>query len=355
MRLGKARNHVPVLLEVDVTEARAALGRRKQQGGPDVSFTAWVVKCIAQAAAEHRRVHAVRGRRWGGRGPALARRTPVMARAALIGRRTLVTFADVDMSLAVYRRLTGDDAGDRLPMPFVVRKVNEKSLEELSSEIRAAQSRPLPQDQQWLEPDGLVPPLWLLRLAVAAPARLRDWLYWDRLLGDPFRVKKTMGTVMVTSVPLTSKSGGGAWGIPTGIHPLLVALGAIGRRPGHGRRRRRAARDAQHDRALRPRRRRRPARGALPAAPQRAHGRRLLALTLAPRRADSGPPSALRLVPAGLGLTRPGPSARVPRTSVCWGTPNSPHAIPASNPWRSVLRLEIPVSPHLRATLGAIT
>ena len=66
MRLGRARNHVPVLLEVDVTEARAALGRRKQQGGPDVSFTAWVVKCIAQAASEHRRVHAVRGRRWGG-------------------------------------------------------------------------------------------------------------------------------------------------------------------------------------------------------------------------------------------------------------------------------------------------
>ena len=231
MRLGRARNHVPVLLEVDVTEARAALGRRKQQGGPGVSFTAWVVRCIAQAASEHRRVHAVRGRRWGGRGPAVTRRTPVMARAALIGRRTLVTFADVDMSLAVYRRLTGDDAGDRLPMPFVVRKVNEKSLEQLSAEIRAAQSRPLPQDQQWLEPDGLVPPLWLLRLAVAAPARLRDWLYWDRLLGDPFRVKRTMGTVMVTSVPLTSKSGGGAWGIPIGIHPLIVALGAIGRRP----------------------------------------------------------------------------------------------------------------------------
>ena len=301
MRLGRARNHVPVLLEVDVTEARAALGRRKQQGGPDVSFTAWAVKCIAQAASEHRRVHAVRGRRWGGGGPAVARRTPVMARAALIGRRTLVTFADVDMSLAVYRRLTGDDAGDRLPMPFVVRKVNEKSLEQLSGEIRAAQSRPLPQDQQWLEPDGLVPPLWLLRLAVAAPARLRDWLYWDRLLGDPFRVKKTMGTVMVTSVPLTSKSGGGAWGIPH-RHPS-PHRGARGHRsaPRHGRRRRRAARRAQHDRALRPRRRRRPARGALPAPPHRAHGRRLLALTRASHRADSGPRSALRLVPAASG------------------------------------------------------
>jgi pyruvate/2-oxoglutarate dehydrogenase complex dihydrolipoamide acyltransferase (E2) component len=38
--------------------------------------------------------------------------------------------------------------------------------------------------------------------------------------------------VMVTSVPLTSRSGGAAWGIPAGLHPLIVALGAIGRRPG---------------------------------------------------------------------------------------------------------------------------
>jgi hypothetical protein len=214
VRLGKMRHHVPVLLEVDVTEARAALALRKQQGGPDVGFTAWAVKCIAEAAARHGRVHAVR------QGRALGR------------PRRLVVFADVDMALAVYRRIEGDDSGERLPMPFVVRKVNEKSLTQLSDEIRDAQSRPLPQDQQWMNPDADVPPPWLVRLGMAAPRRLRDWLYWDRLLADPFRVKRTMGTVMVTSVPLTTRSGGAAWPIPPGIHPLNVALGAIGRRPG---------------------------------------------------------------------------------------------------------------------------
>jgi pyruvate/2-oxoglutarate dehydrogenase complex dihydrolipoamide acyltransferase (E2) component len=222
-RLGRARNHVPILLEVDVTAARAALARRKQQGGADVSFTAWACKCIAQAAAQHPRVHAVRGR--AGLGGGLAARIP-------LGPHTIVTFADVDMTLAVYRRLTGDESGERLPMPFVVRKVNEKGLEELNDEIRAAQSRPLPEDQQWLDPEADVPPPWLIRLGFAAPAWLRDRLYWDRLLGDPLRVKRTMGTVMVTSLPLTTKSGGAAWGIPSGIHPLLVALGAVGRRAG---------------------------------------------------------------------------------------------------------------------------
>jgi len=235
MRLGKARNHVPVLLEVDVSDARAALAARKQQGGPDVSFTAWACTCVAQAAAQHPRVHAVRGRRAVGEGPVAGRlpgRLGTEARRLRLGPRTIVTFDDVDMSLAVYRRLTGDESGERLPMPFVVRKVNEKGLEELSEEIRAAQSRPLSQDQQWLDPVAGVPPPRLVRLGLAAPAWLRDRVFWDRLLGDPLRLKRTMGTVMVTSLPLSTRSGGAAWGIPAGIHPLVVALGAVGRRAG---------------------------------------------------------------------------------------------------------------------------
>ena len=159
------------------------------------------------------------------------------------------------MSLAVYRRLAGDEQSERLPMPFVVRKVNEKDLEGLAAEIREAQSRPLTEEQQWIDPAADAPPPRLARLGLNAPRRLRDLVFWDRLLEDPFRVKRTMGTVMVTSVPLSSKSGGGAWGIPAGLHPLLVALGAVGRRPGMVRRRRGAARRAQHDGALRPRRR----------------------------------------------------------------------------------------------------
>lgn len=217
VRIGRARSHIPILLEVDVTDAKAALAARKQQGGSDVSFTAWAVKCIAQAAAEHPRMHALRRRGLS---------------ALLAGRRSLILFHDVDVSLAVYRRLAGDEQGERLPMPFVVRRASEKGLEGLAAEIREAQSRPLTQDQQWIDPQAAVPPPRLVRLGLAAPARLRGWLFWNRLLDDPFRVKKTMGTVMVTSVPLSTKSGGAAWGIPVGLHPLTVALGAVGRRPG---------------------------------------------------------------------------------------------------------------------------
>ncbi len=205
--LAKAKHYVPVLLEIDVTEARAAIRRHKQEG-EDISFTAWAVRCVAQAASEHKRVHALRH-----------------------GWRTLVLFEDVDVAIAVYRRIADESLDERLPMPFVLRKANERSVGEISTEVRRAQSLPLAPGEQWLEPQGIVPPSWLLPLAFRLPRRLRRWFYWDRVLSNPWRVKKTMGTVVVTSVPLTSRSGGGGWGIPIAVHPLVVALGAVGRRP----------------------------------------------------------------------------------------------------------------------------
>ena len=54
----------------------------------------------------------------------------------------------------------------------------------------------------------------MLPLAFRAPFALRKWLYWEPLLRSPRRIKETMGTVMVTSVPVASRSGGGGWGIP---------------------------------------------------------------------------------------------------------------------------------------------
>lgn len=205
VRIGKTRHHIPVLLEVDVTAAREVLAGRRREGRDD-SFTAWAVTCIARAAAEHKRVHAVRR-----------------------GRRRLVVFDDVDVSLAVFRLATGSGGGERIPMPFVVRRADAKSVAQIGDEIRLAQTRPLAPGEQWLAAEGSVPPPRLMQLAFSAPFQLRKWLFWDRLLADPFRVKRTMGTVMVTSVPLTTRSGTRAWAVPVGIHPLSVALGAVAR------------------------------------------------------------------------------------------------------------------------------
>jgi pyruvate/2-oxoglutarate dehydrogenase complex dihydrolipoamide acyltransferase (E2) component len=208
VRLGKSRPHVPILLEADVTAARASLADRAREGASVVSFTAWAVHCIAKAAGEHPRIHAVRR-----------------------GRRRLVLFRDVDVSLAIYRRLNGGEADERIPMPYVLRRAEAKSVATIAAEMRAALSVRLAPGEQWLDPLGDVPPPWLLRLAYVLPQRLRQFVYWDRMLANPWRVKKTMGTVMITAVPGKSKASHSGWFIPLGIHPLVVAIGGVSRKP----------------------------------------------------------------------------------------------------------------------------
>jgi hypothetical protein len=44
---GRNRHHITILLEIDVTEARNAIGDRQVKTGQRISFTGWVVKRLA--------------------------------------------------------------------------------------------------------------------------------------------------------------------------------------------------------------------------------------------------------------------------------------------------------------------
>ena len=57
---GRKKHHIPLLLEVDVTEARESLRASKAATGEALSFTGWVVKCVGQAVSEHKQIQAMR-------------------------------------------------------------------------------------------------------------------------------------------------------------------------------------------------------------------------------------------------------------------------------------------------------
>lgn len=209
VRIGMARHHIPVLVEVDVTVARATIQKRKEATGEGLSFTGWIIKCLAQAASEHKRVHGMRR-----------------------GKHMLVLFDDVDVNIVVQRRLEGTDPPEYLPMPYVIRKANEKTVEGIHREIRSAQARALEPGEQTIDLAEKMPSARTIRIFASMPFAVRKWLYWNRLFRDPFRVKRTMGTISVTSVGMFGKVGSGsAWGIPVEFHPLTVALGTISRKP----------------------------------------------------------------------------------------------------------------------------
>ena len=209
VRVGMNRHRIPVLLEVDVTAARTAIAKRKTATGDELSFTGWIIKCLAQAASEHPRVHALRR-----------------------GRHKLVLFNDVDVGIMVHRESEGPNPYQALPMPYIVRKANEKSVESIHAEIRTAQGRARGGGTGQSTGRSGWPSPRALRIFASLPFFIRKALYWNRLLRDPFRMKRTMGTVAVTAVGMFGKVGGGSnWGIPIEFHPLTVALGAIARKP----------------------------------------------------------------------------------------------------------------------------
>lgn len=201
LRWAKKRLQIPTLLEVDVTTARGAIREIRRSTGQGLSFTAWVVSCVARAAAEHPRVHSVRR-----------------------GKRTVVVFGEVDVAVLVERAI-GDDR-ETLPMPVVIRTADRKSPAEIHAEIRQAQEGAVDRGSSSIEPG---PPAWLQRLFFRSPAWLRDLLFWRPLLRSPTRIKRTMGTVVVSAAGMATP-GILAWGIPLALHPLAIGVGGIAQR-----------------------------------------------------------------------------------------------------------------------------
>jgi pyruvate/2-oxoglutarate dehydrogenase complex dihydrolipoamide acyltransferase (E2) component len=194
---GKRRLMVYALLEVDVTKARETILALK--GKEDISFTAWIVKCVGQAAHEHRQMNAYR-----------------------LGRKKIVLFDDVDIPIPIER----DVGGEVRPLAFIVRKANEKTVAEITKEIRMAQQQPidastevLGEDLTRLEQWVIHAPLWFKKLGVRLMRR-RGLLK-----------KKHLGTVGVTAIGMKGRFPGWVIGMGGPI-ATLVAIGGITKKPG---------------------------------------------------------------------------------------------------------------------------
>jgi len=194
--LGKKVNTVKGLIELDITRGREIIRERKEKG-EGISFTGWIMKCIGQAVSEHKEVHAIRK-----------------------GRKKMIIFDDVDISVQVEREVDGQ----LRPTPFVVRKANDKSVREITDEIRTAQFEQIKDGTTIVRGE----PGWA-RLLPSLPKFLRMYVW--RKGRDPFTLKRIGGTVGITSVGMF---GSGGWPIPDspGLYPLLIALGGITRKPG---------------------------------------------------------------------------------------------------------------------------
>ncbi len=181
------------LIEVDVTRARTFLRDHKANTGESLSFTAFLIACLAKAVDEHKAVQAYRK-----------------------GSKHLILFDDVD----VYTPIERDVAGQKQIMPHIIRAANRKTFREIHQEIRAAQVQDVAKAVEGFE---AIHWPWLLLF----PAFLLMIWMTERY---PQMRKKYRGTVGITAVGMFGKGAG--WGIPLPSHSLWMTVGGIGEKPG---------------------------------------------------------------------------------------------------------------------------
>ena len=185
------------LLEVDVTFVRELIKAHKAHTGESLSFTGYLVFCLARAVDENKAVQAY-----------------------LKGRKQLVMFDDVSVGLMVERKIGEKNA----LMGHLIQGANHETYLEIHQEIRSVQSEPVSPGRgmpTWFRSAMLLPwPLSGLLIAVFRMAVRRD----------PTITVSMAGTVGMTAVGMFGKGHSG-WGIYSTAHSLELVVGSIAWKP----------------------------------------------------------------------------------------------------------------------------
>ena len=184
------------LLEVDVTRARARLREHKAKTGESLSFTAFLIACLAKAVDEHKAVQAYRK-----------------------GRNQLILFEDVDVNTQIEHEVNGQ----KQVIVYIIRAANRKTFREIHHEIRVAQEEDVAKAVKGIKALNslLSLPAFLLRIGY--------WVLWWIGRRYPQLMKKYFGTVSLTAVGMFGKGAG--WGIPLAGQTMMT-VGGIGEKPG---------------------------------------------------------------------------------------------------------------------------
>jgi len=193
MWMSKKQNIVHGFGEIDVTIPYRIIKDLNKNSSNKISFTGYLIFCLAQAIKEHKYVNAIRK------------------------RNKLYIFEDVDISTIIEKQI----GETKFPTNYIIRKANEKSLEEISNEIYIEKYKENFKDKRSEQIE------WFSKL----PAFLRH-IYWRKLIKNPLFHKQTSGTIGVTAVGMFVNGIG--WAIPLTPKTLTLTVGGIGRRAVQG-------------------------------------------------------------------------------------------------------------------------
>lgn len=190
MEMAGHRSNVHGLVEIDVTEPRERIRTIAQETGTKLSFTAFLVVCLATTVAEQ--PHVQRYRDWRGR---------------------IHTFEGVDVNVLIER----ESDGERIGIPHVIRDADRRTVRSIHDEIRRVKAGS--SDRLGGSPS---------RLAGYLPGFLRRQV-WRLPQLFPRRWQRLAGSVAVTSVGMFGTRNG--WAISPTNYTLQLTVGGIGTKP----------------------------------------------------------------------------------------------------------------------------
>ena len=176
------------LCEADVTVPRQMMREHRERTGEKLSFTAYIVYCLAQVLKEHPHLNAFRR-----------------------GNR-LITLDDVTVSVLVEREISGE----RVPEPLAIEAAQSLTFREINDQIRSARSR----SESSL--GGFSGMTWIRHI----PGFLLK--AFVRLADRNIMLAKRYGKVAVTAVGMFSREP--VWFIPHGSGTVLITVGSIEKR-----------------------------------------------------------------------------------------------------------------------------
>jgi pyruvate/2-oxoglutarate dehydrogenase complex dihydrolipoamide acyltransferase (E2) component len=139
-----------------------------------------------------------------------------------LGRKKMVSFEDVDIPIPIERNI----GGVQRPLAYIIRKANEKTVAQITQEIRRMQHQEIDPSTEVLGEDltgferwALTAPGWLKKIGVRV-LRLRG-----------LSKKKHFGTVGVTAIGMKGSFPGWAIGMGGPIATLII-VGGITKKPG---------------------------------------------------------------------------------------------------------------------------
>jgi chloramphenicol O-acetyltransferase len=186
--VGMKKHHICALLEFDVTDARKVLKKLKAEGRK-VSFTAWILKMIGRALTDFPE-----------------------ASSYLYNKKKLIIFEDINISLLVEKNI----AGQKVPIPLVIKKVNEKTVFDIFLEIETAKKQDMSESEMVLQKKAS----FSEKLYQHLPGIIRR-AFWGYMLSHPRTAFRNMGNVAVTSPGMAGRIMAGSF-TPPSIHCLLV-------------------------------------------------------------------------------------------------------------------------------------